>query len=363
MQPRVLAVDDESEFLELERSYLGSHEIEVTTCASALGAIGEVKHGDFDVVVSDYMMPELNGIELLKTLRREGYELGFVLFTGRGREDVAIDALNEGADYYLQKGADMPSQFTLLARVIGDICDANRSEAALVESENLLRISNKRLDLLGSITRHDIRGEITIADGYLGLVEEETDPARVRAHLSKAKVAIRKIIGIIEVARTYQINGAMNIKWSPLDSALAHARSSVDLQDVTFVNTSEDWIILVDPLLEMVCANIFSNSIRHGVRVTKIQVSTQERAEGLDLIIEDDGVGIAPEQKEKIFDFLTPAGIPHGLSIARRILDAEQIGIEEIGAHGEGARFVLHFPTGLYRERKGFVNGTIGGKH
>ena len=352
MQPRVLAVDDEPEFLALEQSYLKKHDIEVTACVSPLEAIEDVKCGDFDIVVSDYMMPELSGVDLLKTLRREGCGIGFILFTGKGREEVAIEALNAGADYYLQKDANMSSQFALLARAIDEIYEAKRSEQALVDSENLLRISNKRLDLLGSITRHDIRSEITIADGYLGLIDEEMDAERVREHLLKAKNAIRKIAGILEIARTYQINGAMNIKWSSLHTALDNAISTVDMPGVTYTNSSEDWTILVDPLLEMVCANIFSNSVKHGIHVTEIRVSSQERSDGLDLIIEDNGVGIAPEQKEKIFGFMTPEGVPHGLSIARRILDAEQIKISETGSEGEGARFVLHFPAGLYKERR-----------
>jgi signal transduction histidine kinase len=205
------------------------------------------------------------------------------------------------------------------------------------------------LDLLGSITRHDIRGEITIAAGHMDLAQEETDPERIREHLSKARIAIGKIVGITEIARTYQINGAMNIKWDSLDSALERAVKSVDLQGIAFTATSNGWTILVDPMVEMVCANVFSNSIRHGGKVTKIQVSTEERADGLDLIIEDDGVGVAPEEKERIFNILTPAGVPHGLTIAKRILAAERIAIEEKGVYGKGARFVLHFPIGLYR--------------
>jgi signal transduction histidine kinase len=366
LRPKVLTVDDEPEFLEIEKLYLAKHRMDVTPCESARVAVDELKSGNYDVVVSDYQMPVLNGLDLLKILKEDGYDLGFILLTGRGREDVAINALNEGADYYIQKGPDMPSQFALLARTIEDICMARESSGALAESaralaesENLLRISNQRLDLLGSITRHDIRGEVSIAGGYIGLAEKETDPARTRQHLLKAKTAIEKITGIIEIARTYQINGTMNIKWASLHSALERAIGSVDIHDVTYTNTSEDWTILVDPLLEMVCGNIFSNSIRHGKSVSKIQVSSRERADGLDLIIEDDGVGIAPEEKDHIFNFLTPAGVPHGLSIAKRILEAEQIKIEETGAHGKGARFILHFPAGLYRMKPGVppVNG------
>ncbi len=351
MRPQVLAVDDDPDFLEIEELYLEKHNINVTSCESAPEAVDEVRGGNFDIVVSDYQMPTLNGIELLKTLRKRGYTVGFILLTGKGREDVAIDALNEGANYYLQKGVDMPSQFAILAGAIDAICRARESSAALVESERMLRIVNDRLDLLGSITRHDIRGEITIAAGHMDLAGEETDPELVREHLSKARIAIGKIVGITEIARTYQINGAMNIKWASLKSALSNAAATVDMSKVTYASGAEDWTILVDPMVEMVCSNVFTNSIRHGGKVTKIQVSTEEREDGLDLIIEDDGIGIAPEEKERIFNILTPAGVPHGLTIAKRILEAERIKIEENGVYGKGARFVLHFPNGLYKRR------------
>jgi signal transduction histidine kinase len=345
----VLAVDDDPRFLEIEQVYLQKHNIDVTPCVSAPKALDEVKGCDYDIIVSDYEMPELNGIDLLKTLRKDGFSMGFILFTGKGREDVAIDALNGGANYYLQKGVDLQSQFTILAGAIDDICRARRSAEALAESERMLRIVNDRLDLLGSITRHDIRGEITVAAGHMDLAEEETDPERIREHLSKARIAIGKVIGITEIARTYQINGAMNVKWDSLGSTLERAVKSVDLERVSFTVAPNGWTILVDPMVEMVCANIFSNSIRHGGKVTRIQVRTEETADGLDLIIEDDGIGVAPEEKERIFNILTPAGVPHGLTIAKRILLAERITIEENGVYGKGASFVLHFPTGLYK--------------
>jgi DNA-binding response OmpR family regulator len=349
LRPQVLAVDDEPQFLKIEQLYLERHKMDVTLCESSQEAVDAVKNGSFDVIVSDYQMPGLNGIDLLKILRRDGYYMGFIILTGKGRKEVAINALNEGAAYYLQKGVDASTLFELLARRIEDICAAQEASKALIESTNILRMTNQRLDLLGSITRHDIRGEVTVANGYLELAEKEVDPVRIQSQVSKAKAAIAKIIGIIEIARTYQINGTMNIKWASLQTSLERAASSVDMHDVEYTNTSDDWTLLTDPLLEMVCGNIFSNSIRHGKRVTKIH--------GLDLVIEDNGVGIAPEEKERIFNLMTPAGVPHGLTIAKRILEAEQIKIEETGVHGEGARFVLHFPTGIFRKKPG--NQTI----
>lgn len=349
MNPKILIVDDEPAFLEMEQQYLGKSGLVATPCESASEAIDELEGGDYDIVVSDYQMPDIDGIEFLKALRKGGYDVGFILFTGKGREDVAVNALNEGANYYIQKGADMQSQFSLLAKIIDEIWRAQVSSKALVESERLLRISNDRLDLLGSITRHDIRNEATLIDGYIGLAEADTDPAHAHEHLMKAKSAASKMIAILEIARTYQINGAMNIKWASLTSTLANAAASVRMEGVTYTNSADDWTILVDPLLEMVCANIFSNSVKHGRNLSKIDVSCREGADGLDLVIEDDGGGIRPEDRDLVFNSLTPVGAPHGLTIARRILKAERITIDETGTHGKGARFVLHFPVGLYR--------------
>lgn len=55
-----------------------------------------LQKGHFDVVVSDYKMPGMNGLEFLEVLRRERYDLPFILFTGKGEEKVAMEALNKG---------------------------------------------------------------------------------------------------------------------------------------------------------------------------------------------------------------------------------------------------------------------------
>ena len=57
----------------------------------------------YDAIICDYQMPEMNGIDLLKMVRAGGNKIPFIMFTGRGREEVLIEALNSGADFYLQK--------------------------------------------------------------------------------------------------------------------------------------------------------------------------------------------------------------------------------------------------------------------
>jgi len=105
-----LYVDDEPALLEIGKLFLErSGDVAVETEVSALRALKRIASGSFDAVISDYQMPEMDGIELLRKVRASGSRIPFIIFTGRGREEVVIEALNEGADFYLQKGGEAKS--------------------------------------------------------------------------------------------------------------------------------------------------------------------------------------------------------------------------------------------------------------
>jgi DNA-binding response OmpR family regulator len=105
---QVLMVDDEPALLDIAKSFLEvSERFEVTTVTSVKQALLVLTDLRFDAIVSDYQMPGEDGIQFLKELKSRGDSTPFILFTGRGREDVAIEALNNGADFYIRKGFDL----------------------------------------------------------------------------------------------------------------------------------------------------------------------------------------------------------------------------------------------------------------
>lgn len=109
----ILLVDDEVQFLEVTRMFMErGRGIQVTTATSGDQALEILKTRKFDAIISDYAMPGMNGIEFMKQVKSLGDDTPFIIFTGRGREDVVIDALNFGADLYLEKGPDPRAQFT-----------------------------------------------------------------------------------------------------------------------------------------------------------------------------------------------------------------------------------------------------------
>ncbi|MCK9579826.1 MAG: PAS domain S-box protein [Methanoregula sp.] len=104
----ILYVDDEEVLLDLNKIYLEKDgEFTVDTISSAEDAIKKIRVHSYDAIVSDYEMPVMDGIDLLKEVRRHHGSLPFLLFTGKGREEVVIEALDNGVDFYIQKGQDM----------------------------------------------------------------------------------------------------------------------------------------------------------------------------------------------------------------------------------------------------------------
>lgn len=133
---RLMLVDDEPFVLILTKKFLerDNADLECDTANSARDALEKLAASPYDAIVSDYEMPEIDGIALLKEVRRQYGTIPFILFTGRGREEVVIEALNNGADFYLQKGTDPSSQFIELAHKIRHAVERERAENQLRET-------------------------------------------------------------------------------------------------------------------------------------------------------------------------------------------------------------------------------------
>jgi DNA-binding response OmpR family regulator len=133
---RVLYVDDEQDLLDIGKLFLEAEgDFVVTTLTSAGVALEQLGRERYDTIISDYQMPEMDGITFLKQLKASGDTTPFIIFTGRGREEVAIEALNEGADFYIQKGGEPKAQFVELANKVRYAVTRKRAEEALSESQ------------------------------------------------------------------------------------------------------------------------------------------------------------------------------------------------------------------------------------
>jgi len=132
----LLYVDDEPELLALGKIFLEqSGQFHVDIIASAPAALAQMNSKNYDAIISDYQMPGMDGIEFLKTVRSSGDIIPFILFTGRGREDVVIQAINSGVDSYIQKGGDPEAQFAELAHKLRQAIQKHQADAGIRDLE------------------------------------------------------------------------------------------------------------------------------------------------------------------------------------------------------------------------------------
>ena len=152
---RILHVDDETGFLKVAKQCLEMEgTFQVDTAVSVEEALKKMKKKTFDVIVSDYMMPEKDGLEFLKELREKKNNIPFIMFTGKGREEVAINALNFGADQYLNKIGDPETVYGELAHGIHQAVEKSEVSIKLRQSlENIRRRSDELATLMESSTK------------------------------------------------------------------------------------------------------------------------------------------------------------------------------------------------------------------
>lgn len=168
MTIRLLHVDDEPEYLDLVSSFLDRlGEFDVVGETDAGTALERWDVGTFDCIVSDYQMPDLDGLEFLSQVREADTDVPFVLFTGRGSEEVASKAISAGVTDYLQKGSGT-ERYEMLAQRVQNAVEARR---ARVEADRTRRFLEKVVEYATDmIAVVDATGEVVFVSGSVSRV-------------------------------------------------------------------------------------------------------------------------------------------------------------------------------------------------
>jgi PAS domain S-box-containing protein len=143
----VLHIDDDPSILEITKLMLENIDdnIRIEQACSVDEGLQKVSIGQYDVVVSDYEMPQKDGLKFLKELRELNNKIGFILFTGKGREEVAIQALNLGADGYINKQNNPETVYGELAHTINRVANQRNTEKTLFLERKRLELVSKNI--------------------------------------------------------------------------------------------------------------------------------------------------------------------------------------------------------------------------
>ncbi len=237
-----LLVDDEAGLLEI---YLHmaerSREMALQTAQSVKEALRLLQERTFDAIITDYAMPETDGIEFLKLLRSRGDTTPVIIFTGRGGEETILEALNSGADAYVRKSGDPRMQFRELAaavkaaversspgtaagttqRIIMDMVNFASDPCFAVDGKGILLAWNDEMEHLTGTPASAIvgKGDLLYAEPFFGtkrrtllnLVFESEDEIRKEQYMVINRVPRGPVIA---VARGKKRDGSAWTIWT-----------------------------------------------------------------------------------------------------------------------------------------------------
>lgn len=353
----VLVVDDDQRILQALNNELAKR-YNVTTAADGEQALAKARHAPPDVVVSDVIMPNLDGHALCRTLRAEPAfrTTSIIVMSGRTGTDAVVAALEIGADDCIAKPFEMRE---LVARIDAQV-RARRMERSLVERETRLAA----IGTLASSVVHDVRNGLTALLARADFARTKRGNAAVEKDLTIIEgLAVRlnrNLQDILDFARGDDVV----LKRRPVSVADFFQRLQDELAS-TFEHGSVELAVAIEGdtrvevhcdgdrlhrALENLLLNARAASVSSKRQPARVAVNVQVAPDELHVVVDDSGDGIPAEQLEKLFGAFaahgTNAGTGLGLATVRNIVRAHggEVHAQASGPLG-GARFHLWIPN------------------
>ena len=253
--------------------------------------------------------------------------------------------INEkGRTYYDGEGRPL--------RMIGistDITERKNVEESLRNSERKLGMMNEKLRVVGELTRHDVRNKLSAIVGnvYLSKKKLPDHPPETLKNLNDVESACNQIVRILDFAKVYEMLGVEELAYVNVKKSVQEAVTLFsDLKGVNVKDKCGGLAVLADSLLRQLVYNLIDDSLRHGQKVSQIRTYYKIEEDMVKLFYEDNGVGIPPKVKARLFQrgYSTGRGSGYGLYLIRKITEAYGWTIQETGESGKGARFVITIP-------------------
>jgi len=235
-----------------------------------------------------------------------------------------------------------------LQAIMRDATERKNAEKHLNEMNKKLEITNEKLHVVGGLTRHDVRNKLSAVTGNAYLLKQKlVGDAKALEQLNDMETAVRLVEKIFEFARIYEKLGTEQLVSMDVGEAVDGAVSLFSgLKGVKVVNECDGLTVLADSLLRQLFYNLVDNSLKYGEKLSRIRVFYEEKNDLLNVLYEDDGVGVPQAAKPKLFDegYTTGKGSGYGLYLVKKMMEVYGWTISETGTHGKGAQFTITIP-------------------
>ncbi|HKP78356.1 MAG TPA: response regulator, partial [Phenylobacterium sp.] len=359
--PRILVVDDEAANLQALQSTLGSQGHEVAGFADPTAALAAFRPDAFDLLLTDLVMPGINGMTLMQELRARDPDLAVVIMTGEGSIASAVEAMREGAMDYVLKPLKLSTLLPAISRAL-TVRDLRRKNAELerglrartAELEQALQevdrqaaervraeqalMQAQKVEAIGRLTggvAHDFNNLLTPIIGYLELLQRTIgEEASHRRYVDTALEAAHRGAKVVAHLLAFSRTQRLMLRPVEVDEILAdsdglfrHALGAA-VQLETDLAAGRAWSKTDSTQLELAVLNLVVNAREALPQGGRIQLRTRADAETVTVEVHDAGTGMTPEVLARATEpfFTTKSHQGSGLGLAQVAAFARQSG-------------------------------------
>ena len=363
---KILIVDDETAQMTALCNTLRDHGYETVGCSSGKAALMELGKAEFDLLLSDLMMPEMDGITLLQAALKKNPDLVGIIMTGEGTITTAVEAMKSGALDYILKPFKLSAILPVLSRALS--VRRLRLENKELQQRIQLRTSeleaaNRELESFSYSVSHDLRSPVRHINGYSEMLKKSAESKldeherRLLATITTSARHMGQLIDdLLEFSRLgrqqltkerLDLTALVRRVWQTLDREEPGREIEFKLGDLPDC--------LGDPsLLHQVFVNLLSNARKFTRKKPKVvvEVGFMEHGPERVYVVRDNGAGFDMRYADKLFGVFERLhragdfeGTGVGLSIVQRIIQRHGGRIWAEGEVEKGATFFLTLPA------------------
>ncbi len=372
--PRILVIDDEEGIRAGCRRALEPEGYIVETAATGREGLRRFREGNFDLVLVDVVLPDMRGVDLLKPILEKDPDVICVVITGYATVELAVQAIRSGAYDFLSKPftADVlrmtvaqgleRRRLTLEARRLQKIEEEARELARA--KEELERLDRFKTTFMLTVA-HELRAPLNALQSFLlTILKGYIPPEEQQEVLGRAVQRVQELLDLVD--------DLLKLAAAKSEKGL-EKREPVSLADVLekvaslFQKEAEAkglaWrleiharpMVLAEPdQMAQVWSNLISNAVKYTPAGGWVRVLLEERDGWAVGVVEDTGIGIAPQDQERIFEEfyrtpqakeVAPRGTGLGLPLVKQILEGHGGSIAVESEVGRGSRFIFRLPA------------------
>ncbi len=369
---RILIVDDEPMVLGTVASYVTHIGFEPITAGNGKEALERLRSDPTAILITDIRMPEMDGFELMKTVRSEFPDIHIIAMTGHGASYTFTDVVECGATDYLNKPFSLDELRAKLNRVSRErelLKNLKQKSMELEKAnEDLRRLDNLKSVFVSSVS-HELRTPLTVIKEFISLMLEGYGGSLTedqKEYLGIAHKNILRLTNLIDTLLDFsriESGKGLQLKFEPTpltevaEDAVMTLTQSLEEKSITLDNRLDPDMpmVLIDRnrLIEALI-NLISNGIKFTPAGGKITIDTRgltEKRDYLKVVVSDTGVGIPSEELPKIFDRFYQGqssgismGLGLGLAITKEIIEGHQGTIQAESRPGIGTTFIFTLP-------------------